>query len=99
MKFKFRTRDWKGSYHDSSVKGWELFATENEINTGKDCFTEIYIKDKCEVKITGQDIYDIYESLLCGDVVDGYVLDEKEDSILIKKYNKKYIIYGYFFIL
>lgn len=84
MKFKIRTRDWKGSY-DSSTVGWKLFASEDTIETGQDCFAEVFCKgEKCTLNIKGQEIYDIHETILCGEDVAGYDLDEKNDSILIK---------------
>ena len=80
MKFKIRTRDWKGSYDDSTV-GWKLFASVDKIVTGQDAFAEIYVKGN-PPKISGQEVWNIYESLLCGEDVKGYALDEKDEKIV-----------------
>jgi len=84
MKFKIRVRDWKGTYDNESVIGWKLFASENKITTGSDCFAEIYCKGTGKVSLSGQEVYDIYEALLCGESITGYDLDKKDDNILIK---------------
>jgi len=83
MKYKVITRDWKGTYGDSP-KGWVLFAGEDKISTGKDCFVTIFSKGKSTKKMSGQEIYDIHECLLRGEDVEGYDLDAKEDNILIE---------------
>jgi len=83
MRYKVITRDWKGTY-EKSPKGWVLFAGEDKISTGQDCFATVFSKGKSTKKMSGQEIYDIHESLLCGEDVEGYDLDAKEDSILIE---------------
>lgn len=83
MRYMIVTRDWKGTYSDFP-KGWKLFAGEDKINTGQDCFATIFSKGSGTRNLSGQDIYDIHESLLCGETEDGYDLDEKNDKILIE---------------
>ena len=84
-------RDWKGSY-DGVGKGWKMFAGEEDIETGGDCYATIFYKGKLEKNKTGQDIYDIYEKLLAGEEVEGYdngvqIVDGEEyidDSVIVK---------------
>ena len=87
-KYFIMTRDWKGTFDSLPGKGWKVFATEDEIDTGQDCYAQIFYKGKLEKDKTGQDIYNIYERLMSEDV-DGYIngIDENgyaEDEILIK---------------
>jgi hypothetical protein len=80
-KYIIMTRDWKGSY-DSHPKGWKLFCGEDEINTYGDSFAIIYYKGKIMRKKSGQEIYDLYESMWNKDI-DGY--DIIGQDILIEK--------------
>jgi len=84
IRYKIITRDWKGTYSEVPT-GWILFAGEDKINTCQDCFATIYSKGKSIKKLTGQEVYDIHNSLLCGEDEEGYDLDAKDDSILVEK--------------
>jgi hypothetical protein len=83
MKYKVQTRDWKGNYSGGVCKGWKLFADEDDINTGTDAFARFFCKGKPKgKKMAGQDVYDLWEELLCDDV-ERYTLDE--DEIIVEK--------------
>jgi len=81
--YKIIIRDWKGIY-DEAPKGWKFFAGEESINTGGDFFATIFSKGRSVKKMSGQEIYDIHDSLLCGEDINGYDLDSEDDSILIE---------------
>ena len=80
MKYKVVTRDWRGGY-DSFPKGWKVLAGEDKVDTGQDCFATIFYKGSGKPKLTGQEVYDIHDNLLCGEEVDGYDLDEDDNLV------------------
>ena len=86
-KYIIETRDWKGSYSERMPKGWKLFGSEDEIETGGDCFAQIFYKGKPKAKKTPQEIYDIYESLLCNSgKIEGheYHYDKKDGEYIFE---------------
>ena len=74
MKYKMITRDWKGQYSkNEDLKGWHLFGTEEKIQTGQDSYATIFCDSRIRSNVYApQDIYDIIESIECGEDVEGF---------------------------
>jgi hypothetical protein len=83
MKYLINERDWKGQY-DSIPSGWKTFCGEEDIETGGDCFAQVFIKGKPKRKLSGQEVYHLRNKLLSEDVK-GYELDVEDDRVVIEK--------------
>lgn len=79
------TRDWKGQYaksHLKEVKGWHLFGSEDEIETGQDSYCTIYCDTFPNIQEhSPQTIFDVIEAIECGEDVNGF---EYEDQYTVK---------------
>jgi len=92
MKYKIKTRDWKGIYDNlSDVIGWYLVGGEDEIETGSDCRalvfadSSIYFPEVAiEFDLTPQEAYDILIQLDSEDEVNGYTWDSEDEEVIIK---------------
>jgi len=80
IKFKIAERDWKGTYNRGIGKGMILFAGEDEIDTGADSFAQIYCSKIPKKKISGQEVYDAFQKIEAGDLVEGFGWENCEDN-------------------
>lgn len=77
------TRDWKGQY-DSKAAGWTLFCGEKDIETGGDCFAQVFKSGgEPRDKLSGQEVYDLYQRLM-SENIKGYDLDVTNDIVTEK---------------
>jgi len=84
MKYLIMTRDWKGTY-DSIPAEWKLLYNESQIDTGGDCYAQILCQGKKKININGQELYHLWNALLCGEEIMDYKLDDKNDKIIMEK--------------
>lgn len=72
MKYKIKTRDWKGTYgHMADVEGWVIVGGEDDIETGGDCFALVFCSGK-KPDLNPQEAYDLYQLLNDVDDISGY---------------------------
>ena len=93
MKYRIKTRDFKGNYEDlDDVRGWYFVGGEEEIETQSDSralvFTDSFITSgkmkKKKFDLTAQEAYDLYLALDSEDEVNGYTFDSEDENTIVK---------------